>query len=216
MRTVADALRRLEKLRLVAVLRVDRAEQVAPAVEALVAGGVGAVELTFTTPGVERELERARAEHPQLLLGAGTIGDPAEAGAAASAGADFLVTPHLDPALLRACLDTGRLTLPGVLTPSELAAALRAGAEAVKLFPAGSVGVGHLVALFGPFPGVRVLPTGGIGLDDVGGWLDAGAFAVGVGGALCSPSLIAGRRFEELRERAQRFSLATGGRGVPA
>jgi 2-dehydro-3-deoxyphosphogluconate aldolase / (4S)-4-hydroxy-2-oxoglutarate aldolase len=95
--------------------------------------------------------------------------------------------------------------LPGVFTASELGAALGAGAEAVKLFPAGTGGPGHMRALLGPFPGVPVVPTGGIGLDDVGTWLAAGALAVGVGGELCSTELIEAGRFEELSSRAQAF-----------
>lgn len=205
---MADALERLAAERLAAVLRVDHAEQVAPTVEALVAGGIAVIELTFTTPGVEAELRRAKEAHPDMLLGAGTIRTAGEARSAAGAGADFLVTPHLRPDLLEACLATGRLVLPGVLTPSEVAAALDGGASAVKLFPASTVGTAHLRSLFGPFPGLRVVPTGGIGLDDVGDWLDAGATAVGVGGELCSRPLIEAGGFDDLRENAAAFAAA--------
>jgi 2-dehydro-3-deoxyphosphogluconate aldolase/(4S)-4-hydroxy-2-oxoglutarate aldolase len=205
---VTDVLGRLAQARVAAVLRVERAEQVAPAVAALAAGGIAAIELTFTTPGVEPELRRARDAHPSLLLGAGTIRTPAEARAAADAGADFLVTPHLSPELLEACLATGALTLPGVLTPSEVAAALDAGADAVKLFPAGPLGTAHLRALFGPFPGLRAVPTGGIGRDDMRAWLDAGALAVGVGGELCPRELIDAGRFDELSKLASSFAEA--------
>jgi 2-dehydro-3-deoxyphosphogluconate aldolase / (4S)-4-hydroxy-2-oxoglutarate aldolase len=202
---MVDPLSRLGQARLVAVLRVPAPELVEPAVEALVAGGIEAVELTFTTPGVAAELAAARRRHPDILLGAGTIRRPDEARAAADAGADFLVMPHLDRELLRACLATGLPSLPGVFTASELGAALGAGAEVVKLFPAGTGGPGHMRALFGPFPGVPVVPTGGIGLDDVGAWLAAGALAVGVGGELCSKELIEAGRFEELSSRARAF-----------
>jgi 2-dehydro-3-deoxyphosphogluconate aldolase / (4S)-4-hydroxy-2-oxoglutarate aldolase len=205
---MADALARLREARLVAVLRVPAPDLVEPTVDALVAGGVGAVELTFTTPGVAAELEAARRRHPDLLLGAGTIRRTHEAAAAAEAGADFLVMPHLDRDLLVECLATGLTSLPGVYTASELAAALDAGAEVVKLFPAGTAGPAHLRALLGPFPGVPVVPTGGIGLDDVEAWLAAGAVAVGVGGELCSTELIEGRRFDELTQRARDFSEA--------
>jgi 2-dehydro-3-deoxyphosphogluconate aldolase / (4S)-4-hydroxy-2-oxoglutarate aldolase len=205
---MADLAARLAEERLVAVLRVARAELVEPAVAALAEGGLGAVELTFTTPGAAVELERTRARHPQLLLGAGTIREPEQARAAADAGADFLVTPHLDQGLLEACLATGVPTMPGVFTPSELAAALAAGAEVLKLFPAGSGGPGHLRALLGPFPGVRVVPTGGIALADLPAWFAAGALAVGVGGELCSTELIEGGRFDELARNAERFRAA--------
>ena len=205
---MVDALDRLAAARLAAVVRVDRAAQVAATVEALVAGGIAVVELTFTTPGVEAELRRAKQAHPEVLLGAGTIRTADEARRATDAGADFLVTPHLHPDLLDACLATGRLVLPGVLTPSEVAAALEGGAGAVKLFPAGTVGTAHMRALFGPFPGLRVVPTGGIGLDDVCDWLDAGALAVGVGGELCPRPLIEAGGFEDLRDNAASFMAA--------
>jgi 2-dehydro-3-deoxyphosphogluconate aldolase/(4S)-4-hydroxy-2-oxoglutarate aldolase len=205
---VADALARLGEAKLVAVLRAASAELVGPTVDALVAGGIRAVELTFTTPGTAGELAAARGRHPEVLLGAGTIRRPDEAAAAVEAGADFLVMPHLDRELLVECIATGVPSMPGIFTASELAAALGAGAEVVKLFPAGTAGPAHMRALLGPFPGVPVVPTGGIGLDDVGPWLAAGALAVGVGGELCSTELIEGRRFDELAQRARAFSEA--------
>jgi 2-dehydro-3-deoxyphosphogluconate aldolase / (4S)-4-hydroxy-2-oxoglutarate aldolase len=205
---MSGALERLATARLAAVLRVGRADQVGPAVDALVAGGLRAVELTFTTPGVETELARVRDTHPTVLLGAGTLRTAADVRAAAAAGVDFLVTPHLDHELLDACLATGAAVLPGVLTPSEVAAALAAGAQAVKLFPAGTVGPGHMRALFGPFPGLRVVPTGGIERDDMAAWLQAGALAVGVGGELCRRDLIEAGRYDELRKHAAGFVAA--------
>jgi 2-dehydro-3-deoxyphosphogluconate aldolase / (4S)-4-hydroxy-2-oxoglutarate aldolase len=205
-----DALARLADAKLVAVLRVSSAELVEPAVDALVAGGVRAVELTFTTPGVAAELAATRQRHPDVLLGAGTIRRLDEVAAAAEAGADFLVMPHLDRDLLLECLATGLPSMPGVFTASELAAALGAGAEVVKLFPAGTGGPAHMRALLGPFPGVPVVPTGGIGLDDAATWLAAGALAVGVGGELCSTERIDAGRFDELTERARAFSGAVG------
>jgi 2-dehydro-3-deoxyphosphogluconate aldolase / (4S)-4-hydroxy-2-oxoglutarate aldolase len=202
---MGDALVRLGQARLVAVLRVSEPELVEPAVDALVAGGLTAVELTFTTPGVAAELDAARRRYPDILLGAGTIRSPGEAAAAADAGADFLVMPHFDRDLLGACLATGLPSMPGVFTASELGAALGAGAEIVKLFPASTAGPAHMRALFGPFPGVPVVPTGGIGLEDVAAWLDAGALAVGVGGELCSTRLIDAGHFDELAQRARDF-----------
>jgi 2-dehydro-3-deoxyphosphogluconate aldolase / (4S)-4-hydroxy-2-oxoglutarate aldolase len=207
---VADLLDRIADARLVAVLRVPSVDLVEPAVAALEAGGVAAIELTFTTPGIAAELERTRARHPQLLLGAGTIRTGDQARAAAVAGVDFLVSPHLDLALLEACLATGVAAIPGVLTPSEVAVALAAGAELLKLFPAGSVGPDYLKSLYGPFPGIRVVPTGGIGLAEARQWLDAGAAAVGVGGELCPPALIEAGRFPDLTENARLFREALG------
>jgi 2-dehydro-3-deoxyphosphogluconate aldolase/(4S)-4-hydroxy-2-oxoglutarate aldolase len=97
-----------------------------------------------------------------------------------------------------------------VLTPSEVAAALAAGAELLKLFPAGSVGPDYLKSLHGPFPGIRIVPTGGIGLAEAAQWLYAGAVAVGVGGELCDSALIEAGRFPDLTENARRFREALG------
>lgn len=178
-------LARLREAQTVAVVRArDGAEAVEIAV-ALAEGGLQAIELTFTTPGAAEAVAEARRRlEPEVLLGAGTITTSEQVAASIEAEADFLVSPHLDPALFEAMLASGRLALPGVLTPSEVAAALRAGAAAVKLFPAASVGVAHMQALLGPFPGLQVVPTGGISVDAARGWLDGGAAAVGLGSEL--------------------------------
>ncbi len=204
-----ETFERLRAARVIAVLRTPDADSGVRAARALAEGGVRAIELTFTTPGAEDAIRRARAElGDEVVLGAGTIRDRAQLVAASDAGADFFVTPHLDPALLDAMLATGRAVLPGTLTPSEVAAALAAGAAAVKLFPASVVGPSYVGALRGPFPEVQVVPTGGIGPGDVQPWLDAGALAVGAGGELCPAALVAEGRWDELSAGAERFLAA--------
>jgi 2-dehydro-3-deoxyphosphogluconate aldolase/(4S)-4-hydroxy-2-oxoglutarate aldolase len=182
---VSDALERLREARVAAVVRADDAESAVAISEALVEGGLTAVELTYTTPQAGEAIARARSLlGGEVLVGAGTLTTADQVAEAAAAGADFLVSPHLDHRLLEAMLDSCLLALPGVLTPTEAASALAHGAAAVKLFPASSGGTAHLRALFGPFPGIKVVPTGGVALEEVGAWLDAGAWAVGVGGKL--------------------------------
>jgi 2-dehydro-3-deoxyphosphogluconate aldolase/(4S)-4-hydroxy-2-oxoglutarate aldolase len=200
---------RLREARVNAVLRTPDGESAVRAAEALAAGGVRAIELTFTTPGAAEALRRARGLLPaDVVVGAGTIRDRAQLDAALDAGAEFLVTPHLDRGLLAAMLESGRLALPGTFTPTEVAAALTAGATAVKLFPASAVGPSYLKGLRGPFPEVQVVPTGGIGPDDVRAWLEAGAIAVGAGSELCPPALVAEGRWDELSAAAERFLAA--------
>jgi len=195
---LADVLQRLRKARVVIVVRADDASNAVAIAEALVDGGLVAVELTYTTPGAGAAIEKARSRlDDRILLGAGTLTTPEQVGEAVAAGADFLVSPHLNRGLLNTMLESGRLALPGVLTPSEVAAAFADGAEAVKLFPASSGGIAHLQALFGPFPEIKVVPTGGIAPEDVGAWLEAGAWAVGVGGKL------APRRLENDESRSE-------------
>jgi 2-dehydro-3-deoxyphosphogluconate aldolase / (4S)-4-hydroxy-2-oxoglutarate aldolase len=204
-----ETLERLREATVIAVLRTPDAGSAVRAAHALADGGVRAIELTFTTPGAEDAVRRARVElGDDVVVGAGTIRDRAQLEAALAAGAEFLVTPHLDLVLLAAMVATGRLALPGTLTPSEVAAALEGGAEAVKLFPASAFGPSYLKALQGPFPGLPVVPTGGIGPGDVQAWLDAGAVAVGAGGDLCPSALVAEGRWEELTATAERYLAA--------
>ena len=196
----------LQQAGLVAVVRAEQPELVVRLAAALMAGGIRAIELTFTIPGAAEALTEVRRIHGDaVLLGAGTIREPSQIEVAVRAGADFLVTPHLRPDLLAAMLATGLPAIPGVLTPSEVAAALDAGAEVVKLFPASAMGPGYLRSLRGPFPNLRAVPTGGIDAPDLADWFGAGALAVGVGSELAPRALLAEGRWAELTARASRF-----------
>jgi len=211
MSAAPETLPRLREARVIAVVRVEQPEQTAPAVAALHHGGLRAIEITWTSPAPAEELAAARERYgPGLLLGAGTLRAPTDVHAAVEAGADFLVSPHLDSRLLDAMLQTDRLALPGVLTPTEVARALDAGAQAVKLFPASLGGVEYMKALLDPFPELAVVPTGGVSEANVSEWLDAGALAVGASGRLCPRDAIAAGRWEELSEAAARFAAAAG------
>jgi 2-dehydro-3-deoxyphosphogluconate aldolase/(4S)-4-hydroxy-2-oxoglutarate aldolase len=188
----------------VAVLRARDASLYAPVVETLVENGVLSIELTLTTP---RSLEVL----PDLLarladsaeIGIGTVLNARQATASIQAGARFLVTPTVLPDVVRAGLAAGVQTFPGGLTPSELSAGWEAGATAVKLFPASTVGPGYLAQLRGPFPQVPVLPSGGIDIDDVPAWIAAGAIGVSMGGPLVGDAL-SGGDLKALAERARR------------
>jgi len=194
---------------LIAVVRADIPEHAVRVTGALLDGGVSAIELTFTTPGADEALAEARKVYGDtVLLGAGTIREPTQVDAAVRAGADFLVTPHLRPDLLRAMLATGLPCLPGVFTPSEVAQALELGAVAVKLFPASTGGPGHLRSLRGPFPDLQVVPTGGIDVGDLAAWFAAGALAVGAGSELCPRGLMQEGNWNEITRRARQFTEA--------
>ena len=198
---------RLRDAGLIAVVRAEKPEHAVRVVGALLAGGVNAIELTFTIPGAAAALADVRSTYgAQVLLGAGTLRVPANVESAVAAGVDFLVSAHLRTDLLEAMLATGLPAFPGVFTPSEVAQALDAGAQAVKLFPASTAGPGHLRALRGPFPGLQAVPTGGIDLKDLDAWFAAGALAVGVGGELVARALMQEGNWEEITRRAQRFS----------
>ncbi len=209
------AFARLADARLIAVVRADRPEHAVRVAGSLLDGGLAAIEITFTTPGAAEALAEVRAAYGErVLLGAGTIHEPAQVETAVRAGADFLVSAHLRPDLLAAMLASGLPAAPGVFTPSEVAQALDAGAEVVKLFPASTGGPAHLKALRGPFPGLQTIPTGGIDLANVAPWLAAGALAVGVGGELVSRPLMREGCWEEITERARRFVAAARDAGA--
>jgi 2-dehydro-3-deoxyphosphogluconate aldolase / (4S)-4-hydroxy-2-oxoglutarate aldolase len=191
---------------LVAVIRAPSAEAAVAAAEAVVQGGVRALEITYTTPGAAAAI--ARLADRGLLVGAGSVVEPRQAQEAHAAGARFLVSPGVDDEVLGAMRATGLATLAGVFTASEVMRARRLGASAVKLFPAGHGGVGLLRALREPFPDLRVVPTGGVTPENLGDWLAAGALAVGAGGAMCPQDAIRAGRFDELRERAAGFVRA--------
>ena len=171
----------------IAVVRAASAAEARTVVSGLARAGVAAVELTMTVPdAVEIIAELAGSDAMSgTVLGAGTVLDPAEAGACARAGARFLVSPVTDAAVLAAAHRCGIPYVGGALTPTEVLASMRADADAVKLFPVGSVGgAGYLRALREPLPGLRAVVSGGIAAGEVGDYLAAGAHAVCLGGAL--------------------------------
>ncbi len=189
--TKAEMIQALRTARVVPVVRTSTAAHAATAVRWLREAGLRIFELTMTipdAPGLIREL----AQEKDLLLGAGTVADAAAAEACLSAGARFIVAPWTDPALSAPCREAGALLMHGALTPTEVRAALSAGADVVKIFPASSVGgPGHIKALRSVFPGVDFCPTGGVEPGNVAAYLAAGASFVGMGGALVDEKRIA-------------------------
>lgn len=184
-RTAEQVLELLGVQRCIAIVRSQTSGGALSASRALVAAGFTAVEITYTTPRATELLSTLRAEYgDRILLGAGTVSSAGQAAAAADAGAEFLVCPGSPPELVHAMLETGRLVIPGVLTPTEVMAVRAAGALVVKLFPATMVGPAGLAALRGPFPDLAVIPSGGIAIEEVDSWLAAGAHAVGLGSGL--------------------------------
>jgi 2-dehydro-3-deoxyphosphogluconate aldolase/(4S)-4-hydroxy-2-oxoglutarate aldolase len=181
----------LRTARVMAILRrADIAVQLDDLVAGLRAHGVRAIECTLGPPDAMTAVRRLReGRRDGELVGAGTVTTAAQVDQLAALDLDFAVSPHLDEALLLRALDAGLPLLPGVATPTELARAVALGAPAVKLFPAGPLGIGYLRALRGPFPDVPVVPTGGIAVEDVPAWLDAGALCVGLGSALTGDQL---------------------------
>jgi 2-dehydro-3-deoxyphosphogluconate aldolase / (4S)-4-hydroxy-2-oxoglutarate aldolase len=200
----------LREARLLAIARGGAPERVSAALGVLAEAGVRLAEVSLSHEGGLGALAAAASEvGDRLLLGAGTVLSAADVEAAAAAGARFIVTPAGVDEVTRACADRGLPLLPGAFTATEVAAAVRSGAAAVKLFPAEPAGPAHLAALRGPFPRVPFVPVGGIGPDEARAYLAAGALAVGVGSPLFGDAL-GGGDLGALRERARTLLEAVG------
>jgi 2-dehydro-3-deoxyphosphogluconate aldolase/(4S)-4-hydroxy-2-oxoglutarate aldolase len=200
------ALERIEKLGLLAVLRGPSVELTLDMVNALVAGGVTGIEITYTTPNAPEVLRRLDARFgDEILLGMGTLSRPEQADEARLAGARFLVSPMYDPELASAMVASQLPVMIGALTPREVFQAFNAGSDVVKVFPGSLTGPGYLKALHGPFPHIPMMPTGGVNLDNIGDWFASGAFAVGAGSNLCPGHLAKAGKFDEISAIAKQF-----------
>ena len=202
-------LERLHEIGLVAVIRGPSQDLTVKMVEALVAGGVLGIEITYTTPNapqVVKALDQAFGE--QIVLGMGTLTEPAQAQEAFDAGARYLVSPICDPELGRAMIATSLPVMIGAMTPSEVYQAHRLGSDVVKIFPGSTVGPGHIKALKGPFPFIEMMPTGGVSVANVAEWFAAGVFGVGAGSELCPPAWAKEGRFTDITHRAAEFVQA--------
>lgn len=191
---------------LVAVMRADQGEGLLAAAQALAAGGVKALEITLTTPGALKAIEKAASSlGPDCLLGAGTVLDAESARAVILAGAQYVVCPIVDLPTIEMCRRYGRPVIPGALSPTEIVQATAAGADLVKIFPAAGLGAQYLKDLAGPLPHIRLMPTGGIGLHNAAEFIRAGAWCLGVGGALLKRDLLAEGRYDQLTSLAAEF-----------
>ena len=170
---------------LVAVIRAESSDQASRIAEACANGGVAALEITFTVPGASGVIEHlAKNSKCEILLGAGTVLDPETARIAILAGAQFVVSPALNPETARLCNRYQVPYMPGAGTVGEIVEAMECGADIVKVFPGEILGPAFVKAVKGPLPQAHLMPTGGVNLENVGEWINAGAVAVGVGGNL--------------------------------
>jgi len=195
---------RIEAAGVVAVVRLSQASELARVADAIRAGGVDIIEFTLTTPGALKIIEDSAARFgDDVLLGAGTVLDSETARAAILAGAQFIVSPATDFATIELCHRYGKAVVPGAFTPTEILAAWQAGADFVKVFPAGVVGPGYLKDIRGPLPQVKLIPTGGVGKANAADYIKAGAAALAVGGDLVSNKLVDSGDFAQLTANAR-------------
>jgi 2-dehydro-3-deoxyphosphogluconate aldolase/(4S)-4-hydroxy-2-oxoglutarate aldolase len=200
------ALEKILDCGIVAVVRSLDAGNLVEVCRALADGGVTVAEITMTVPGALDVLREARRElGSRMLLGAGTILDPETARLALLAGAEYLVTPALNLEVIRLCRRYSRPVLPGAFTPTEALTAWEAGADIVKVFPAEVVGPAFFKAMRGPFPQIRLMPTGGVDLTTASAFLQAGACCLGIGGQLAEPAAIASGDFARITALARQY-----------
>lgn len=186
-------LQRILDSKLVAILRADSGEQLLNVTKALVRGGVSIVEVTFTVPGAADVIKQVKHElGDEIVMGAGTILDPETARTAILAGAEFVVAPNVNPAVIELCKRYSVPVMPGAFSPTEIVTAWEAGADVVKIFPSNVLGPEYLKAVKGPLPQIQMMPTGGVNLETLPAFLAAGACAVGLGG-----SLVTGKQIKE-------------------
>lgn len=207
MMTKADTLARIYELGLLAVVRGPTQKLTLDMVHALVEGGVTGIEITFTTPNATQVVQSLKDHYGgDILLGMGTLTDMDDAAQAKAAGATFIVSPHVENHLAASMVDSGLVVMIGSYTPSEILHASRLGSDIVKLFPGSLGGPSYLKSLRGPFPNIRIMPTGGVDLDNIADWFEAGAVAVGAGSALCPRKWAEEGRFDEITSRARAFT----------
>lgn len=199
-----NVLEHVKSVGVVPIFRKLPPQVLLPLCEAVVTGGARAVEVTVESEGAFESISAIRQQFgDRLLIGAGTLMTPEEVQQAVEAGADFLLSPHLDPELIATARQLGHPFVPGVATPTEVIQAVRAGAEILKLFPASSLGSSYLKDLLGPFKGKLFIPTGGITVDNAAEFIRAGAIGVGIGSSLASKAEIDAEDWEVIQKRVR-------------
>jgi 2-dehydro-3-deoxyphosphogluconate aldolase/(4S)-4-hydroxy-2-oxoglutarate aldolase len=206
----AEILSRINEIAVIPIVRTANAEAALQAVAAVGEGGIECVEITMTVKNALRALEAVADRYgDRLLLGAGTVLDPETARACMLAGAQFFVAPSLSLKTVEIARRYSKPIFPGALTPTEVLTAWEAGADGVKVFPCSAVGgAKYIKALKAPLPHIDLIPTGGVNLETIGDFLDAGSFAVGVGSELIDGKSIAEGNYKIITERARKFRQA--------
>jgi 2-dehydro-3-deoxyphosphogluconate aldolase/(4S)-4-hydroxy-2-oxoglutarate aldolase len=209
---------RIREVGLIPIIRTISADDALCAAEAIVAAGIGIVEITMNVPNAAEVVDRLMRRYGDaVLLGAGTVLDAHTCSCALDAGAEFIVTPAVVPAVIDAVRGADKVCIPGALTPTEVLTAWRAGADMVKVFPCGPVGgAQYIKVLRGPFPQIDFVPTGGITLETVAEFFKAGVAAVGIGSELVDPRALRERQLDIITATARRFLEAVRlARAVP-
>ncbi len=205
-----DVIRRIGEVGIIPVVRAGSVDDAIRAVEAIYAGGIAIVEITMTVPNATDVIRHvARDYGDKIVVGAGTVTSAEQANLCLAVGAEFLVSPGLSLPVISVAQASGKLAIPGALTPTELMTAQDAGARLVKIFPCGNVGgAKYLKALMGPFPDAELIPTGGVNAANAAEFFAAGAFALGIGGELVSAAALRDGNLAKITEAARELVQA--------
>jgi 2-dehydro-3-deoxyphosphogluconate aldolase/(4S)-4-hydroxy-2-oxoglutarate aldolase len=201
-------LARIKQEKVIALIRADGPDSLIDCARALSAGGLNVIELTMSTPGALSVLAKAAKELPHVTFGMGTVLEAGTVAEAQAAGAQFIVTPCVRPAVIAACKERSLPILGGALTPTEAYTTFELGADVIKVFPAEFFGPAYIKSLKAPFPQLNVMPTGGVTPETVGDFLKAGAFATAAGSALVNPAALKAKDWAAITKRAQEFVTA--------
>ncbi|NDC74698.1 bifunctional 4-hydroxy-2-oxoglutarate aldolase/2-dehydro-3-deoxy-phosphogluconate aldolase [bacterium] len=204
----AAILQKLSTEKVIALIRADNPDGLLDCAKALAEGGLTSIELTMTTPGAIRMLEKATAELPDFLFGLGTVLDAETARAGILAGARFIVTPALRPEVITMCKRYSIPVFSGALTPTEVVNAWDCGADAAKIFPAEFFGPAYIKSLKAPLPQVEFVPTGGVTAENVGDFIKAGAFATAAGSSLVEAKAMKEKNWSAITAKARAFVAA--------
>lgn len=201
-----EILGRIRESGIIAIMRANSSDQLMAAADAILEGGVNAIEVTMTTPGALEVIRQAREKYGQeVIFGVGSVIDAETARAAILAGAQFVVGPTLDLGVIQLCRRYSVPVVPGAFTPTEILTAWEAGADLVKVFPASFFGPAYLKAVKAPLPQVKLVPVGGVDLDNAAEFIRMGAEVLGVGSSLISQKLLDQGGLDEISARARRF-----------
>src|SRR2546423_9541295 len=205
--TKSEVVRQIRETAVIPVVRANSADEAMRAIDAIREGGIAILEITMTVPGAVKVIEEVSARYGNdTLVGAGTVLDPETAQVCIAAGARFVVSPSLNLETIAFCRGQDVVVVPGALTPTEVVQAWSAGADFVKVFPAGAVGgASYIKALKAPLPQVELVPTGGVSLKTAADFIRAGAAAVGVGTDLVDIKAIREGQASLITERAKQF-----------
>lgn len=201
-----EILKKILELGVVAVIRLANTQKLLKVIEAVAQGGIRCIEITMTVPNAVEMIRQMKSwVSSDVILGAGTVTDSKIAKEVIEAGASFVVGPVLNFEMIAECHRQDTVVIPGCYTPTEIFEAWKAGADIVKVFPATSLGPKFIKDLRGPFPDIRLMPTGGVSIENIGEWIEVGAAAVGIGSDLLDKRAIEEGCYDVLTERARQM-----------